>query len=246
MIIDSVENSRKPLIFIHIPKTGGMSCLHFLSYYKSVTHTTIKEDLKNLKIQDADPSNYFSFTIIRNPWDRMVSNYFFHRTRNHNDARLYKKIEKSKLKKWIDDHKKENKFWRNISFKDWLKYFDENENLKLESIYDEIIKMNYMDYIGIDNKISIDYIINLHDINNEISVIKEISGKNINYPHSNKSSHEDYRKYYDDKSIEIINKAYKKDIEAFNFNFENKKYAENKKYWNQEKIKKMSKRIPII
>jgi len=246
MIIDSYEFSKKPLIFIHIPKTGGMSCLHFLSYYKSITHTTIKEDLVTLAEEDKNPQDFFSFTIVRNPWDRMVSNYFFHRNRDHNDKRLHKKIEKSELKKWINDHIKENKFWRNITFKDWLKYFDEKRNLQLVSIYDGIIKMNYMDYIAINNKISVDYVINLHNISYEIGIIKDIAGKGAVYPHSNKSTHEDYREYYDDESIEIVANAYKRDIEAFNFNFDIKEYAENQKYWNKDKVKKMSKRIPII
>lgn len=246
MIIDSYEFSKKPLIFIHIPKTGGMSCLHFLSYYKSITHTTIKEDLVTLAEKDKNLQDFFSFTIVRNPWDRMVSNYFFHRNRDHNDKRLHKKIEKSELKKWINDHIKENKFWRNITFKDWLKYFDENERLDLVSIYDPIIKMNYLDYIGIDGKVSVDYVINLSNISNEISVIKDISGTPNHYPHKNKSDHEDYRSYYDSKSTEIVANAFKKDIEAFNFKFDDKSYAENEKYWNKEKIKKFSRRIPII
>ena len=109
-----------------------------------------------------------------------------------------------------------------------------------------IIKMNYLDYISINGKISVDYIINLYNIEKEISVIKDIAGINNPYPHKNKSDHEDYREYYDDKSLEIVAKAFAKDIQAFNFKFDNKEYAENEKYWNVEKIKKWRRNIPII
>jgi len=241
MIINSLGNTKKQLAFIHIPKTGGMSCLHFFSYYKLITHSTIKEDSEVLKKEGKNISDIFSFSIIRNPWDRMVSNYFFHRNREHNDVRLHKKIKESELSKWITDHKKENYFWKSVSFKDWLKYFDESKNLESVSIYDEIIKKNYIDYIGIDGKIAVDYIINLHNISNEILPIKEFAMKKVEYPHTNKSEHKDYREYYDDESIEIVEKFYKKDIEAFNFKFENKNYAENEKYWNGNKVKKITK-----
>ena len=53
-------------------------------------------------------------------------------------------------------------------------------------------------------------------------------------------------KYYDDESIEIVEKFYKKDIEAFNFKFDNKNYAENEKYWNGNKVKKITKMFRMM
>lgn len=246
MIVDNIPTLQKPMIFIHIPKTGGMSCMHYLGLYRFIDHTTLKDDYEVLKEKSKDPESLFSFTIIRNPWERMVSNYFFHRHREHNDRRLHKKIEKSKLEQWISDHKKENKFWRSTSFKDWLKYFDENQNLQFVSIYDNIIKMNYLDYISMNDKIAVDYIIYLPNILKEIILIKETARISTPYPHANKSDHKDYREYYDSESIEIVAKCFAKDIEAFNFKFDDKSYCEHEKYWNHDKIKKFSKRIPVI
>jgi len=249
MIIDSPDQSKIPLIFVHIPKTGGMSTLNSLSCFEFISHKNIEEDIAEIKNKKRNPENYFSFTIIRNPWDRMVSNYFFHKQRSHNDpihhTKLFKPNEKSKLKQWIRKHDKEDEFWKNYEFKDWLRFFDEKEQIKSSSIYHDTIKTTYMDLIGVNGKIKVDYIINLHNFKREINVIKILSGKPFNNPkyvHRNKSDHKDYKSYYDSKSIEIVEKAFKKDIETFNFKFDVKEYAEHEKYINHKKVKEFVKK----
>lgn len=252
MILDLPKWTKTPLIFIHIPKTGGMSVLNSMSCFELIYHKNIAEEIKKIKDNKKNPDNYFSFSIIRNPWDRMVSNFFFHKQRKHNDptlhTNLFKKNEKEKLKEWIEKHEAEDKFWEKYDFKDWLKFFDENENLKSESLYHNTIKTTYMDLIAINGKISVDYIINLYNIKKEINVIKTLSGKNFTNPKhvwKNRSEHKDYREYYDSKSIEIVEKIFKLDIQMFNFKFENKEYAEHEKYINKEKVKKFMKKIPF-
>ena len=67
-------------IYIHIPKTGGMSIESMLG-----------EDLKkihqsSIKIKHGTPKEwkyskyweyYYKFTFVRNPWDRVVSAYLY-------------------------------------------------------------------------------------------------------------------------------------------------------------------------
>lgn len=88
--------SRKhKFIFIHIPKTGGTSIERalnidpvnlsvdnltgFLHNFGWLQHCTLQEmELKfNIKL-----NNFLKFTVIRNPWDRMVSNYFYSKRRD--------------------------------------------------------------------------------------------------------------------------------------------------------------------
>ena len=245
MLIDLPKQSKVPLIFVHIPKTGGMSTLNSLSCFEYIIHRNIKEDINLIKNKKRNPDNYFSFTIIRNPWDRMVSNYFFHKQRVHNDPvhhkKLFKPNEKNKLKEWIKKHEEEDEFWKKYEFKDWIKFFDEKNEEKSTSIYHDTIKTTYMDLITINNKIAVDYIINLHNYKKEINIIKSLSGKSFNDPkyiHRNKSNHKDYREYYDNETIEIVANAYKKDIDTFGFKFDDKEYAEHEKYINKEKVRK--------
>lgn len=93
-------SSKHKFIFIHIPKCGGSSIeslfgynlwdrgkfpSHFCSYdlflgkdsssAKYLQHSTITEirEMKNDLIDD-----YFSFSFVRNPWDRHLSDFFFY------------------------------------------------------------------------------------------------------------------------------------------------------------------------
>ena len=70
MIIDKYKT-----IFIHIPKNAGTSIKTFFEckefYNKHRTIDQIKKE--NIKAYDS----YKKFTIVRNPYDRMVSWYFY-------------------------------------------------------------------------------------------------------------------------------------------------------------------------
>lgn len=262
MIIDSKEWSKTPFIFVHVPKTGGMSILNSMSCWNTIYHENIEHDIEKIKKKKEDPDSYFKFTTIRNPWDRMVSNFFFHKQRIHNDVTLHEKYftekEKKELKKWIVLHELEDLFWKKYEFKDWLKFLEEEtsesknistleeETSENKSLYTNVIMKNYMDLIAINNKISVDYIINIHDFKRDLNLIKILSGKPFNDPKhiwKNKSNHNDYREYYDSKSIEIVEKIFKKDIEVFNFKFDVKEHAEYKKYINEDRVKEFINKV---
>lgn len=63
---------RKKIIFIHIPKAAGTSVLNLLGNHSSRDHATWYEysvaDIERFK-------SYHKFTVVRNPFDRLVSTY---------------------------------------------------------------------------------------------------------------------------------------------------------------------------
>ncbi len=75
----------RKLLFIHVPKTGGSTIEHRLKLYKKVKcgwgfkdgkamqHYTYKDYIKILGIDKY--KKYFKFTVSRNPYSRLVSEY---------------------------------------------------------------------------------------------------------------------------------------------------------------------------
>ena len=71
-----IDHKRK-VIFIHIPKTAGIYIRNILDLPKP------KGNLKKDHVKPSYPEiksnweNYLTFTFVRNPYDRLVSSYFF-------------------------------------------------------------------------------------------------------------------------------------------------------------------------
>lgn len=68
-------------IFIHIPKTGGSSVDDVLKKYvrRWVLHEYVYPDAVHKAEKRNGFKNYFAFCFVRNPWDKIVSQYHFNR-----------------------------------------------------------------------------------------------------------------------------------------------------------------------
>ena len=191
------------IIFIHIPKTGGTSIERFFGVNPV---EFCKEKLSGLHTKhgwlqhctltemetcfDIDINNFYSFTFVRNPWDKMVSSYFYEL-------------------KWIKDKK--------LNFLGYVKNSPEinkyhNKAHRREQ-YQYIIDQSNepaVNYIGRFENLQQDF-----DI-----VCDKIGIPRQKLPHVNKTKHKHYTEYYDDETREIVAEKYKKDIEQYGYTFE--------------------------
>jgi len=105
-------NTNKKLIFIHIPKTAGTSIERVLGGGGHLGILPIKEYFDRNAFQGEKFEDYFKFTFIRNPWDRLVSYFFYFGGKEKNFKRYVmeeldlKDITRMPQYKFICDNKK--------------------------------------------------------------------------------------------------------------------------------------------
>lgn len=188
---------KKTPIFIHLPKTGGLSITDQLDKYfpgysrNSCSHRQVS------KLGILDKKNKFTFAITRNPFDRLVSAwaYLINGGGNHIDEEFGKTLPKdfNKFVKLLTKWDLDNLPWpRGLHLRTMDYWLDSK-----------------VDYIGRYEQLQLSY--------------KHICKKcGIPYsvlPETNKSRHKHYTKYYNNESISIVSKLYKIDLDRFNYKY---------------------------
>lgn len=190
-------SNKKKFLFLHLPKTGGTSINSSLSKYcdKSSGSAYSKHaSLGEMKSAIGDKSfdEYFKFTIIRNPWDRVLSLYFW-------GIQI-------KPGRGIQSN------WKNETFDSWIKNTFIKDNLY--NIWPDQIDLmtingvNPMNFVGRFENLKQDW----KEICKSICIDEELK-----YLYSTK--HKPYHEYYDEESIEIVKNYYSKDIKTFGYEF---------------------------
>ena len=185
-------------IFVHIPKAAGISINKAMFGNMGGTHTKLKD--YQLIFNKKEFFGYYKFTFVRNPWDRLVSTYFFLKNGGLHD----------KDRKWFEDELSKFKDFEDFVL-NWL-----NE----ENIYKWIHFVPQCEFITVNNKVMVDDVFKLENINNDIKTISEKLNISIDLGHENQNpNRKKYRDYYSAKSQQIVNEVYKKDIELFGYQF---------------------------
>jgi len=211
-------NKPVPLVFVHIPKTAGNAIITSLSKTNSTKHIpndrTINSNYHStlLDIEKFLPEleNPFVFTVVRNPWDRVSSWFFFRK----NILRLsLKNFKKSANRKKVIDNKTEIQKEYDLmcsSFDRWLlTYYEtpwDNTWFSLSHNQNHWLK---------GTKLSVDKIVKYE------TLIEDLKFLNIELPVTNQSKKtvSNYRDLYTDNSKKFIYKIYQEDIDKFKYSF---------------------------
>lgn len=228
------------VIFIHIPKNAGQSIesvfIELLGLKwetraplllrpndkleigpPRLAHLKAKEYVKYNYISEELFNEYFKFTYVRNPWDRMISIYKYYRYNQRCGFKYYvMNIFRKKI--WNEKH------WFVGPQSDFV--YDENGNKlvdfigRFENIQNDFYKI--CDYLSLTH-LEIPH----RNSSGKIRPKLSFSSKMIffNYLASLAKikkipSHKKYQDYYDVETREYVSEIYNSDIENFGYKFE--------------------------
>lgn len=178
-------------IFVHINKTAGTSIEKALNLPHE--HKTALEIISEIGITQW--SDKFSFTVVRNPWDRVVSQYHYRVLTNQTELGTGK-----------------------IGFKRWvtLSYGEKDPRY-----YDRpMMFMPQFDWItDVNGNILIDRVCRFESLESDLQDVCDRINRKLELPHLRRSSHDYYKCYYDDESIDIVRKSFVNDIDEFRYTF---------------------------
>jgi hypothetical protein len=178
-------------VFIHINKTGGSSIEKALNI--PFEHKTAIE-----KIEEIGKNKWerkFTFTVVRNPWDKVVSHY--HYRVKTNQTRL-----------------RDNP----VEFKEWVKRaYGEQDPFFYDKPKMFMPQVNWI--TDKDGNVLVNEIIHFENLESEFNRLLKRLNRKTGLPHVKNSNRSDYPEYYDEVTIEIVRSWFKKDIEMFSYQF---------------------------
>lgn len=190
---------RLKCIYVHIPKCAGVSLTKAIYGNLAFGHVTVKKYMTIFSVNDM--KNMFLFSIVRNPWDRLVSAYFFLKKGGFNDVdRL-----------WF-----ENNLSRYESFDEFVNKWVNSTNIWT---FEHFKPQYYYVYLG--GQLVVNRVYRFEELELAIKDLEVRLKRKIFLKHKNKNEFRDsdYKSYYNDTTREIVAKVYSKDIRYFNYEF---------------------------
>ena len=188
-------------IFVHIPKCAGVSVSKSLFHNLAGAHQSLKK--YRIMFSPTEFSEYFKFAFVRNPWDRLLSAFFF--LKNGGLTANDKRWSEENLSSYSDFES----FVRNgIQRKD-IRAF---AHFRPQSDFICLKKQQpAVDFVG--------YFENLHD---DFAYVCRKLNLNSRLIESNRSPlKKNYQDYYTGEMRQIVARLYAEDIEMLGYSFDN-------------------------
>jgi chondroitin 4-sulfotransferase 11 len=192
-----IISDTKKFIFCHIPKNAGRSITKILRPYKTRQWGSHRTFEKLREIMPKEVKEYYKFCVIRNPWDRTVSNYNY-------------------AKKHI-----KNRYKDDISFEWFI------DNIIVSQKSSKTLGYDFAGYPSdqmthiVDknnNVMEINFFVRYENLINDINKV----GKDLNIkfmPLSGQYREKSYREFYNDETQKIVGDRFSRDIEYFKYKF---------------------------
>jgi hypothetical protein len=190
-------------IFVHIPKCAGVSISKSLLGNLGGGHLRIPH--YELIFSKREFEDYFKFTFVRNPWDRLLSAFLFLKKGGAN------KLDKA----WADEHLS--------CFEDFHAFVTTWVNRRNVNTWKHFVpQYKFVCEPGTQTP-KVDFIGYFEHIGDDFTYIQKKLGINSNLQHLNKTGggKREYKEYYTDTTREIVADVYEEDIRIFRYDFDN-------------------------
>lgn len=210
-------------IFVHIPKTAGTSVEAVLGmhgdktdigvvpyfnqvfdrehlYGRQTQHMTV-QDIRAALNDDSVFNAYFKFTIVRNPWDRLVS-----------------------ALAWTDQKWAKGEELAAAEFDNQVRQLHALFMAAASATATAVslphyLYPQYLYIFGPDQKPLVNFIARYENLPADWRVIREKLGVDQDLPLRMKSHHRDYRQYYTDETRKLVGEMYALDASLFRYEF---------------------------
>ena len=213
-------------IFVHIPKTGGTSMESALNIRgewpqwdenivyglwkgghkkKPAQHFSMAELIDYGFVTRTMQEEYFSFCFVRNPWERAVSNFAWMLRKGHISPLYWlSHISPQKQKQYFVRFLKKSRHQLELQKGKFLHHFLPQTSYFLDEHGNSLVN-----FVGRFETIAEDF----------ATVQRHIGLESKPLPHQQKSTHKQYREYYNDEAKHIVEELYHQEIQLLGYTF---------------------------
>ncbi|MCL6219173.1 sulfotransferase family 2 domain-containing protein [Zunongwangia pacifica] len=216
-------------IFIHIPKCAGISITKFLLEDESIAwnkpnykvlygwcpkrktflqHASAKFLVEEGLITENQWADYYKFTFVRNPWDRVISDYFWLK----NDQGI-----KGSLKKYLTQ---KGEFQDTLTQKGTLKF--RGDHLYPQTSFFDVKGDYQLNHVGRFESIDSDFKFVLNQLQIEDDFALHLNKRNKKRKH--------YSRFFTESNKKRVEEVFKQDIKLLHYSFEDERKGVSKLY----------------
>ena len=196
----------RDFIYIHIPKTGGRSVKAALNIGEIFHFTAL---YMKRRVADDFWKESFKFCFVRNPWDRMVSWFYF----NRNGL--------TSIGKYKEDF---SNIDQDVTFDEWIKN-GPTHNWNPDWLLPEQVNYPFSQFVFCmdqDNKPLVDFIGRFENFQEDFRYVLDNIGRDVRLPKLNvtsKRAGRHYHEIYTSVTKEIVGKMFEEEIDYFGYQY---------------------------